>query len=537
MSEKLFMNGKVYTLNPQQPLASEVYVSEGKIQDIGQRGELTAKYPNVETIDLQGRVMTPGLTDSHMHLVAHGQKLLSLDFSDCFRLEEVKQKLQERIDQTPEGEWVLGRGWNEHQLAERRMLHLRELDELSSVHPILLTRICGHAFLANSVALTLAGIDQQTPDPAGGKIVRDDQQTLTGMLLENAGELVQRHVPSETVESLKEALRTAIKDCWRYGLVGCHTEDVRYCGGFRQTFNIYEDIIHKEGYMFRTHHLIYFEHLDEMVAEGKTFGEGSEYVDIGAMKIFADGSMGGRSALLQEPYADDPTTSGVAIHSQQALHTLVAKARKYDMPVAVHTIGDEALSMTLSAIERHPVKQGLHDRIIHAQVLSPDLLERMKKLPIIVDIQPRFVAADFPWVIERLGKDRIKWSYAWKTMLDAGLQLAGGSDAPIEPVSPLLGIHAAMTRRAPEQNEHEGYGPEQKLCAEDSLALFTIGSAVAEQKRTLKGTIEKGKHADFTVFELDLFQSNVDEWLEKGVAMTVIGGEIVYRKTTVMRKR
>jgi predicted amidohydrolase YtcJ len=534
MSEKLFVNGKIYTLNPEQPLVAEVYVKDGKITDIGQAGELRAQYPSVETVDLQGKVMTPGLTDSHMHLIAHGQKLLSLDFSDCYHLDEVRRRLKERIDQTASGEWVLGRGWNENQLAERRMLVLQELDELSTEHPILLTRICGHAFLANSVALKLAGIEQHTPDPAGGKIVRDGE-TLTGLLLENAGLIVQQHVPEESVASLKEALRTAIKDCWSQGLVGCHTEDVRYCGGFRQTLKIYDEVIHQEGYKFRTNHLIYFEQIDEMIADGKAYGDGSEYVDIGAMKIFADGAMGGRSALLSEPYSDDPSTSGVAIHSQQELNALVAKARKHGLPVAVHTIGDLALEMTLNAIEEHPVRSGLRDRIIHAQVLTPELLERMKKLPIIVDIQPRFVAADFPWVIDRLGQQRVKWSYAWKTMLKAGLLLAGGSDAPIEPVSPLLGIHAAMTRRAPDQREHEGYCPEQKLSAEDSLALFTIGSAVAEQKLALKGTIEKGKYADFTVFETDVFHVGVDEWLEKGVVMTVIDGEIVYRKTTVLR--
>jgi predicted amidohydrolase YtcJ len=531
MSSQLFINGVIYTLQADQPLVTSVFVKEGKIYDIGDSHQLLAKYSgvDVEVIDFEGKMVLPGLTDSHMHLIAHGMKLLSLDFSACTDALQMKQMLQDKINQTPKGEWVLGVGWNENNFSDRKIFTKEELDECSSGHPILLTRVCGHASISNSLALSIAGISDSTEDPSGGKIMRDDRGNVTGLLLENAGQLVQEHIPAHTYVFLQESLKKAIKDCWRLGLVGCHSEDLRYSGGFNQTFQLFDNVLHKQQYTFRVNQLVYHDYMDEIIASGKGYGSGTSLFTVGAMKIFTDGAMGGRSALLSESYSDAPGINGVAMYTPEELLRIVKKAREYKFPVAVHTIGDLALEYILDAIEALPALDSQLDRIIHAQVLRHDLLERMTKLPIVVDIQPRFVAADFPWVIERLGEERTRWSYAWKTLLHAGIACAGGSDAPIEPVNPLLGIHAAVTRIRPEEEEHDGYLPEQRLSIQEAIHLFTTGSAFAEQKSAQKGTIEIGKVADFTVLEKDLYQTSPASWLENKVSMTVIGGQVVYR--------
>lgn len=530
MSLKIFKNGLIYTLDKANPQVSTIVVQNGRIMEIGETAPLLAKYKGAETevIDFEGNMVLPGLTDSHMHLVAHGMKLISLDFSECTDALEMKQLLKKKIEQTPKGEWVIGRGWNENNFVDKKIFTKNELDELSGGHPLLLTRICGHAYVANSVALSLAGIEENSLDPVGGKIDRDQEGQITGLLLDNAGMLVQNKIPAFTYEYLKESLQVAIKDCWSLGLVGAHTEDVRYCGGFNQTYRLFDEVLHQEESFFRVNQLVYHEHIEEMIKAGMTTGSGTPFLTMGAMKIFADGAMGGRSALLSEPYSDDSSTRGVAMHSPEELKALVQKARTYNLPIAVHTIGDRALEYTLDAIEAYPTRHHI-DRIIHAQVLRPDLLERMLKLPIVVDIQPRFVAADFPWVIERLGEERIGWSYAWKTLIRAGLHCAGGSDAPIEPVNPLLGLHAAVTRMRPEEAFHGGYLPEQCLSPLEAIQLFTTGSAYAEQKSNEKGTIEIGKVADFTVFDQNLFAMEPARWLESKACMTVVSGKVVYQ--------
>lgn len=533
VKKSLFVNGTFITLDEKCPIATAVYVEDDMIKDVGEASHLRNKYvvSPANIIDLQGQYVLPGLTDSHMHLIAHGLKLKSLDFSNCESALEMKQLLQQKIESTPPGEWIVGRGWNENNFDDQKIFTKEELDEMSKQHPMFLTRICGHAHLVNSVALCIAKVGDDALDPPGGKLVRNESGQLTGLLLEHAGDVVQQHVPKETYNDLKDALLLGIKDCWRLGLVGCHTEDVRYSGGFNQTYRLFDEVLHQESHPFRVHQLIYHEHIEEMIQSPYERGDQSRYFCLGAMKIFADGAMGGRSALLSEPYADDPTTNGVAIQPQEQLNELVKKARQHYLPIAVHTIGDLALEMTLNAIEQHRLHESLFpDRIIHAQVLRPELVERMKKLPLIIDIQPRFLAADFPWVIERLGKERSKQSYAWKTLLDAGLTCAGGSDAPIEPVDPLLGLHAAVTRIRPDEPLHEGYNPEQKLTPTQALHLFTTGSARTENKEHLKGTITVGKYADFTVLNKNLLETNPHEWLTTDVQMTVVGGNVVFEK-------
>jgi predicted amidohydrolase YtcJ len=273
--------------------------------------------------------------------------------------------------------------------------------------------------------------------------------------------------------------------------------------------------------------LVHHEALDNFLKTEQDYQ--MRYVEYGAMKIFADGAFGGRTAWLSLPYNDAPETSGVSIHGDEVLLKLVQKARSYDKNIAVHTIGDMALIQVLNAIKECPAKSG-RDRIIHAGLVSEQIIKDLKELPVILDIQPGFVASDFPWLIERLGTERIPYAFAFRTLLNEGIICAGGSDAPIEPVNPLLGIYAAAARRKPGES-HEGYVPEQKISRYEAVGLYTFGSAAAIGQEDVRGYIKEGYLADFTVFDRDIFQVPIDEILEAKVLYTIVDGEIAFQRT------
>lgn len=509
-----------------------VYADEqGIIRAIGSRAELQLQLSGTDyqIVDWDGGHVLPGLVDSHMHLSMHGMKLSMLDFSDVTSKEQMLQLIRERVQVTPAGEWILGLNWNENAFQPAVPPLRDELDEITTAHPIYLTRTCFHAFLANSTAFQRAGVHHDTPDPASGSFGRNEQGELNGWVYEEANQYFTRVQPEPDYETKKSAIRRACEDGLRLGLTGAHTEDLRFLGSIETMLRIHREL-REEGLRFRSHQLLYYTHLDEAEALNVRAGDGDEWLRIGAAKIFSDGAIGGRTALLQQPYSDDPSTSGMAIHNQQVLDELTARARSLGFPIAVHAIGDGAAHMTLTAMERHPLQGISHlpDRFIHAQVLDAALLKRMTALPLIADIQPRFVASDFPWVLDRVGAERTEYLYAWKKLLQAGVVCAGGSDAPIEPLDPLLGMHAAVTRRRPDQLEPiGGYLPDERLSIAEAVNLFTSGSAAAVSEQQTRGSIEVGKAADFTVMDRDIY-TDAEQLLSAKVRMTIVNGETAY---------
>ncbi|MDT8859383.1 amidohydrolase [Alkalihalobacillus sp. MEB130] len=526
----LWFNGTCFTMRKENESVSAIYIENGKIRALGNKDDLEERYGgNIEIKhDLQGKFLYPGFVDSHLHIIGHGEKLIRLDLSEVNEAAEMRTLLERNYKETKEDHWVFGEGWNENNFPDRKIFHRSELDEIAPDKPMFLTRICRHAALVNTKALELAGITKETKDPNGGVIVKDDKGEPTGFLLDTAADLVKEVIPGASDEYVKQALTVAIKDMFQVGLVGGHTEDLHYYGGFKQTFDQFLHVINGNEVKFRAHLLVHHEAVAEMEKEGYEIGEVTPFIELGAVKIFADGALGGRTAFLSDPYTDDPSTSGVAIHTEESLQQLVKKAREKNRAVAIHTIGDAALDMALTALERYPVKEG-RDRLIHVQVVDDSLLERMKKLNVILDLQPRFVASDFPWVMERLGEERIQQSFAWKTLLNSGLHCAGGSDAPIEPVDPLLGIHAAVARtRLGEQ--HEGYLPKQKLTPFEAVQLFTSGSAYAIEKERERGLLAEGFVADFTILDKNLFEIEPEDILHTNVMMTVVDNTIMYQR-------
>lgn len=529
----LWYGGSIYTLMEEGHQVEAVLTEDDRIMAIGTMKEIEEKYRDEisEKINLNGSTMLPGFVDSHLHLIGHGEKLIRLDLSAYRSKPELLMAIKEYAENLNEGEWLIGEGWNENLWDEPNPIVRMEIDEVVPNHPVLLKRICRHTLVVNSLALKEAAVSEEKEYSSEGVIGKDKNGQLNGLFKEEAQALILKAVPKATDEYLKRALRAAIQDAYKQGLTGGHTEDLSYYNGLQSTFKIFEEIIKEEGCRFRAHLLVHHKVMDEFQKMGGYFLKGDKWIEFGAIKIFTDGSLGGRTALLSHPYADDPTTNGVAIFSQEQLNSLVKRAREMDMPIAVHAIGDLAFDMTLQAIEANPLNGSGRDRLIHAQILRKELIDRAKKLPIVLDIQPAFVASDFPWVMERIGEDNMDYCYAWKTLLEEKLPCAGGSDAPIEAIHPLLGIHAAVTRTNPRDEQQVAYKPEECLSIYEAVCLFTKGSAFAACHERENGMIKEGFLADFTILDRDIFLCKSEELLMTEVEKTVVGGEIMYSST------
>lgn len=526
----LWYGGNIYTLQSENDRVEAIFTRADRIIALGTEADLRMKYENEleRIIDLQGATMLPGFVDSHMHLIGHGEKLIRLDMSSFTTKSAALAALKEYATGFSPGEWIIGEGWNENLWEEPVPIYAHEIDEAVPDHPVILKRICRHAISANSKALQLSSINADTTCPPGGVIEKDEKGYPNGLLKDQAQDILLNVIPAVSDEYMRKAMRAAIRDAHKLGLTGGHTEDLNYYGGYAQTYRTFHDIIEQEGLRFRVHLLVHHEVVDDMAAAGNQYLSGGKWIEFGAMKLFADGALGGRTALLSHPYNDDPAVSGVAIFTQEQLNGLILKARQKKLPVAIHAIGDLAFEMALNAIEKHPLTVMGRDRLIHGQILRKELIDRAKQLPLILDIQPRFVASDFPWVVERIGAERMKYCYAWKTLLNEGVLCAGGSDAPIEPLNPLLGIHAAVTRTNLEDPEEISYYPEEALTIYEAVSLFTKGSAFAACHEDNRGMLQEGFIADFTILKEDIFKVGYGDIPNISVVKTVIGGEIVY---------
>ncbi|MDQ0200147.1 amidohydrolase [Neobacillus ginsengisoli] len=528
MSKTIYTNGFIYTLDENYTQAQTVVVENGRILDVGSHNDMVLQWGRFgsDIIDLQGKMVTPGLIDSHLHLSGVAFNFLDLDLTGVKSKNEMLEKIKVRAGTIHPGNWLIGMGWDENLFEDGIIPTIEELDYVAPHCPIYLKRICHHAFLVNSKALELAHYHPAIEVPKGGRVVVDPlTRKPTGLLLESASQLITRYIPEKTYEELKRGLDQAMKFAVKKGLTSVHSNDPAYLGGLGQTYRMYDELINQEQLGLRCNLLIDYPFLKELKEKGMYAGYGNEKLQIGAIKIFADGALGRRTALLSEPYADEPNQYGEAMHSQEALLEIVNNVRDHGLPIAVHTIGDRSLENVLDVLDRfQPSKH--RDRLIHVSVLREDLIKRMVSPSRIADIQPRFVVGDYPWVKERLGEKRENNLYAWKTLLSSGVLCAGGSDAPVEPVDPLLGIHAAVTRRAPGQS-HEGWNEKEKLSMLEALKLFTIGGAYATNEGHLKGTITRGKLADMTVFSKNILSlEDPDELLQTEIVMTIIDGKI-----------
>ncbi|MFS0784426.1 amidohydrolase [Bacillus sp. 1P06AnD] len=524
MERTIFTNGLIHTLDSRFPVCEALVVENGRILDAGSHKEMDVQWgrSGCTYVDLQGRMASPGLIDSHLHMSGVALFYLDLDLAGVTSKAKMLDMIREKAKTLSKGEWLLGMGWDENLFDDGGIPSIEELDAVAPHCPVYLKRTCHHAFLVNSKAIDISGCGQ-SDNP---NVVKDPYTNKpTGLLLEGAAKLVTPFIPERTYEELKGALDQAMKFAVSKGLTSVHSNDPLYLGGLQQTYRMYDELLNGGNNDLRCNLLINYPFLKDMIASGMTTGYGNETLRIGAIKMFADGAFGRRTALLSSPYSDAPGQYGEAIQDMDTLTAMIKDVREAGMPIAVHTIGDQALDMVLSARSQFP-ESSYRDRIIHASLVREDLVKKLTVPSIVADIQPRFIVGDYPWIQERLGESRLKDLYAWKTLLSAGVICAGGSDSPVEPVDPLLGIHAAVTRRAPNE-KHGGWNESEKLSVEEALKLFTIGGAYATNEEDSKGTLSPGKLADMTVYSKDMTSiEHPDELLDTNIEMTVIGGRV-----------
>jgi hypothetical protein len=513
------LNAKVITLNSKRPKAEAVAIQYGKIIAVGSNEEIR-KYVDNETkvIDAKKRTVVPGFIDCHVHMTGFGRSLQDLDLRNIKSIKEMQQKLREYAEKNPEKSWISGGRWDQEKFIERRFPTRWDLDAALPDKPIFLTRVCGHAGIVNSKALQLAGITKETTIEGGEIDLDETAGEPNGILRENALELIWRAIPRPSIKELEDACLLACRKAVEAGLTGVH-----WIVDSADEIRIIQKLCSEGKLPLRVYLGIPAELLDELVNLGLATGFGNDMVKIGFVKIFADGSLGARTAALKQPYSDKPETSGMILCTQKKLNKLVLKAHKAGLQLGVHAIGDHAIETVLKAflkVLREFPRENHRHRIEHCSVLNPKLIRQMKRLSLIASVQPHFIVSDF-WVVDRVGNARARWVYPFKTLIHEGLVVASGSDCPVEPINPLLGIWAAVARKG---------SAEESLTLEEALRTYTLNAAYASFDENKKGTIEVGKFADLTILSDDLDTVQPEKIKDVAVEMVLVNGEIVYSR-------
>ncbi len=517
-ADLVLKNANVLTMNPSEPYAEAIAVKDEKIVAVGTNKQIQPWIgKQTKVMNLEGKMVVPGFIDTHVHMIGFERFLTRVNLRGVNSIGETQQLLRKQVKKTKEGNWIFGRGWDQERFREKRYPTRWDLDEVTPNNPVIFTRVCGHICVVNSKALELAGITRDTVAPSGGQIDKDPKtREPTGILRENATDLVWNVVPEQGEEELTEMCALACLRAVEAGLTSVH-----WLGHSPSEIRILQGLRAKGELPLRVYLVIPVEFLDSLVDAGLVTGFGDHIAKIGSIKILADGSLGARTAALNQPYADDQSTKGMMLYSQRSLNKLVLKAHRAGFQLAIHAVGDRTTDVVLKAYEKalkeSPAEDRRH-RIEHASVLSKNLIQRMKKLGIIASVQPHFIVSDF-WVEKRLGRARARWTYPFKTLIRQGVLVTGGSDCPVEPISPLLGICAAVSREK---------FPQEKITVEEALRIYTVNAAYASFEEKIKGSIEAGKLADLVVLSDDLRKIEPNKIRDVKVEMTIVGGRIVY---------
>ncbi|MEM3726747.1 MAG: amidohydrolase [Candidatus Bathyarchaeia archaeon] len=513
------LNANVITLNSKKPEAEAIAIQNGRIVAVGSNEEIRKLIgEKTEVIDAKGKSVVPGFVDCHVHMTGFGRALQTVDLRNVCSIKELKEKLRKYVKRYPNKKWILGGRWDQERFAEKRYPTRWDLDEAAGDKPVFLTRVCGHIGVANSKALELAGITRETR-VEGGKVDLDEVSgEPNGILRENAQELIWKIIPKPSEKELEEACLLACLKAVEVGLTCVH-----WIVDSAEEIRVIQKLCFEGKLPLRVYFGVPVKFLDCLATLGFLTGFGNDRVRVGFVKVFADGSLGARTAALEEPYSDKPDTSGMALYTQRQLNRLVLKAHKAGLQVGVHAIGDRAIGMTVKAFGRalkvFPKSDHRH-RVEHCSVLNPRLVGQMKRLGLIASVQPHFIVSDF-WVKERLGEERARWVYPFKTLVREGVRVVSGSDCPVEPINPLLGVWAAVAR--------ESFAKE-RLTVEEALRSYTVDAAYSCFSEDRFGKIEVGKFGDFVVLSDDLFSVPPEKIKDVRVEMTVVGGKVVYRR-------
>lgn len=520
----LFVNGRVYTLDPGKPEVTAIAVSGGRITAVGRNQEiLDLKGPGDEVIDLEGRAALPGFTDSHAHFLSFCERFEEVDLEGAASLEEALRRVREGAAAAPAAAWITGGGWNKNLWGgfPTRL----DLDRVVPARPVALSSKDGHALWVNSKALAAAGVTGETADPPNGAIQRGADGEPTGILFEFAQELVYRHVPPRTPEDNARLLRRGIREAHARGLVGVH------CPEGAASFRAFQDLRAAGELDFRVFMMIPAEELQAAAAVGLRTGFGDEFLRVGAIKAFADGALGPQTACMIADYEGRPGYRGIPTTTPEAMRELVASATRAGLSMAVHAIGDLANRLVLDAYEAvagESRARGLRHRIEHAQLLHPDDLPRFAALGVIASVQPIHATSD-RYIADRHWGARARLAYAFRSLLNSGARLCFGSDAPVESIDPLKGIYAAVTRKREDEPASEPWYPKERLSVEEAVRGYTDWAAYASYEERRRGTLSPGKLADLVVLSRDIFREPPEVIPETRVLMTVVGGKVVHR--------
>ncbi|AWF80916.1 amidohydrolase [Microbulbifer sp. A4B17] len=502
---------------------------QGKVLAIGNFDELSKRYPNADKINSQGKTLLPGLIDAHGHMLGLGQLTGELDLRDHSLAESLAAIKLYAQDLEP-NEWLSGRGWNQVTWPNKAFPTRKQLDELEIDQPIWLRRVDGHAGWANSKALELAGIDKGTQSPDGGEILRDKNGEPTGILIDNAMNLMYKAIPAPTLAQEKKSLQSAFSTALSLGLTSVHDAGIS-----EQTLNAYRDLAQKQAIPLRIYPMLSVEsHNYTQLLQAGHVGGPSDRLFMRSIKLSADGALGSRGAALLEPYHDRPQEKGLLLYPEDKMLTLLKLATDNSFQVNVHAIGDRANHIVLNHLETLNKEQSqvkYRHRVEHAQVIEVKDIPRFARLKLIASMQPTHATSDKNMAGDRLGNERLIGAYAWKTLLEQGTPIAAGSDFPVEPANPLFGLHAAVTRRDRNGNPSKGWRTEEAMTLEQALRAFTLDAAYASHQEKVIGNLETGKFADFILLDKDIFAIDPQEIWKVQVLETWVEGEQVYRKS------
>jgi predicted amidohydrolase YtcJ len=528
-ADLIVVNARIYTVDNARPMASALAVRGGRVTFVGSDAEArTLAGAGTRVLDLTGRTVIPGMVDAHAHLTGLATSLRNVVLAGSTSYDEVIRRVVERTKTAKPGEWVQGRGWDQNRWPEKSFPTHEALSRATPSNPVVLTRIDGHAVLANAMAMRLAGVTAATKDPAGGKILRLPNGDPSGVFVDNAKSLIDNRVPPASEAAMREATVAAIAEANRWGLTGIHD-----AGEPRHVIEMFESLARAGRFNIRNYVMVSDNAADIAYYTGRGPQNGlyDGRIWIRAIKTYADGALGSRGAALLAPYSDDPDNTGLLVTPPAHLEKVAEIGLRSGFQVNTHAIGDRGNRIALDAFETalKAVPRADHRfRIEHAQVLSPEDIPRFAKLGVIPSMQASHQTSDMRWAETRVGPQRIRGAYAWRSLLNTGVVIPDGSDFPVEEVNPLISFHSAVTRQDASGWPPGGWYPEQVMTREEALRAMTIWPAYAGFQEKELGSLTPGKYADFVVLDRDIMSVPASEVLGTRVLATYIGGKSVY---------
>jgi len=519
----LLTNGRIHTMDAAGSVVDSLVIREDRVMFAGRRGDINAD-PGEAMLDLGGRAVLPGLVDGHGHLMLLAKARLELNLSPTNSEEEIAAMVGAAAARRRPGEWIAGRGWDQTRWPGQRFPTRASIDRAAPGHPVALVRVDGHATWASSAALARADVTRHTSDPPGGRIPRDDRGEPTGLLIDMAQELIRPLVPPPSEERFDEAVRVVIAECLAKGLTGAHEPGLDLAA-----LASYTRLIGRGHFPFRVFAALsgkkaWGEYRERAAVE--TVGDGR--LTVGAIKLWLDGALGSRGAALHAPYCDDPGNTGLVLVPPEEVERLTREATSRGFHVWVHAIGDRANTLVLDVFERVLAGGGPRPRlrVEHAQILAPADIPRFARLGVVPSMQPTHCTSDMRWAGERLGPERLQGAYAWRSMLDAGAYIAGGSDFPVEDANPFHGLYAAVTR-CPRDGDDPCWQPAQRMTRDEAVRSFTIWNARSIGRESELGSLEPGKRADLIALSDDVFACAAERIAGITPILTMLGGEVV----------